>query len=39
MLLTDTVLKNLNPRDSAYKMSDRDELYLPVSPSGSKLWR
>jgi integrase len=39
MPLTDTALKSAKPRDSAYKMSDRDGLYLLVSPSGSKLWR
>jgi integrase len=39
MPLTDTALRNAKPRDSAYKLSDRDGLYLLVSTSGSKLWR
>ena len=39
MSLTDTALRNAKPRDSAYKLSDRDGLYLLVSTSGSKLWR
>jgi integrase len=39
MALTDTALRNAKPRDSAYKLSDRDGLYLLVSASGSKLWR
>ena len=39
MPLTDTALRNAKPRDLAYKLSDRDGLYLLVSNSGSKLWR
>ena len=39
MSLTDTALRNAKPRDSAYKLSDRDGLYLLVSTSGTKLWR
>jgi integrase len=39
MPLTDTALRNAKPRDSAYKLSDRDGLYLLVSTSGNKLWR
>ena len=39
MPLTDTALRNAKPRDPAYKLSDRDGLYLLVSNSGSKLWR
>ena len=39
MSLTDTALRNAKPRDSAYKLSDRDGLYLLVSTTGTKLWR
>jgi hypothetical protein len=39
MPLTDTALRNAKPRTSAYKLSDRDGLYIIVSLSGTKLWR
>ncbi|MDH4466148.1 MAG: tyrosine-type recombinase/integrase [Acidovorax sp.] len=38
-MLTDTQLRNLKPRDKAFKVSDRDGLYVAVSPSGTKAFR
>lgn len=39
MALTDTAIRNAKPRENAYKIGDRDGLYLLVQPSGAKLWR
>ena len=39
MPLTDTQVKNLKPREKAFKISDGGRLFLHVSKSGSKLWR
>jgi len=39
MALSDLKIKNAKSREAAYKLTDRDGLYLIVSPSGSKLWR
>ena len=36
-MLTDVALKNLKPRDKAYKVTDRDGLY--VSTSGTLTFR
>ena len=33
-MLTDLKLKNLKPRDKAYKQSDRDGLYATITPVG-----
>ncbi len=33
-MLTDTALKNLEPRDAAYKVADRDGMYVVVAKSG-----
>lgn len=38
-MLTDTQLRNLKPRDNAFKVADRDGLYVAVSPSGTKAFR
>jgi integrase len=39
MSLSDTAARNAKPRESAYKLSDANGLYLLVEPNGSKLWR
>jgi len=39
MPLTDTMIKNLKPREKPYKKSDFGGLYVEVQPSGSRLWR
>jgi hypothetical protein len=39
MPLSDVAVRTLRPRDRAYKIYDRDGLFLLVNPSGSKLWR
>ncbi|WP_375268366.1 tyrosine-type recombinase/integrase [Phenylobacterium sp.] len=38
-MLTDTALKNLKPRDKAYKVADRDGMYVHVTTSGSITFR
>lgn len=38
-MLTDVALKNLKPRDKAYKVTDRDGLYVQVSTSGTLTFR
>lgn len=37
--LTATTVKNARPKNKAYKLSDRDGLYLLVKPSGVRYWR
>lgn len=39
MPLTDTQVRQLKPRDKAYKVADGGGLYLQVTEQGSKLWR
>lgn len=39
MALTDTEIRRAKPGDKAYKLSDRDGLFLLVTPSGGQLWR
>lgn len=39
MALTDTQIKQAQPREKAYRMSDARGLYLEVTPTGSKCWR
>lgn len=39
MVLTDTAIRAVKPSDKAFKMYDRDGLFLLVNPTGSKLWR
>jgi integrase len=38
-MLTDTQLKNLAPREKAYKVADRDGMYVVVSPTSTKSFR
>lgn len=38
-MLTDTALKNLKPREKAYKVADRDGMYVHVTTSGSITFR
>lgn len=38
-MLTDTALKNLKPQDAMYKASDRDGMYVTVSPAGTVTFR
>nr|WP_292147369.1 Arm DNA-binding domain-containing protein [Brevundimonas sp.] len=33
-MLTDAAIKNLLPKSTSYKMTDRDGLYLLISPKG-----
>jgi integrase len=37
--LTATGVKRAKPRDKPYKLTDRDGLYLYITPNGSRLWR
>lgn len=39
MALNHTQLRALKPRDKAYKVTDRDGLYIEVMPSGATSWR
>ena len=39
MPLTDLAVKNAEPRDKAYKLSDSQGLFLLVNPNGAKYWR
>jgi len=39
MPLSDIKIRNLKPRDKAYKISDFEGLYILVKVSGSKSWR
>ena len=39
MPLTDIIIANAPPRDSAYKLASEKGLYLLVNPSGSRYWR
>ena len=39
MALSELIIKKINPRDKAYKLSDGRGLFLLVKPNGSKLWR
>lgn len=38
-MLTDTALKNLKPKEKAYKVADRDGMYVHVTTSGSVTFR
>ncbi|MFM9915269.1 MAG: tyrosine-type recombinase/integrase [Rhizobacter sp.] len=38
-MLTDTNFKSLKPREKAYKVADRDGMYVSVSPGGSISFR
>ena len=39
MPLTELAIKNLKPKESAYRKADSGGLCLDVSPAGGKLWR
>ena len=39
MPLTDLKIKNLKPKDKAYKVADFDGLFVQVTAQGSKLFR
>lgn len=39
MPLSDAAIRGLKPRERAFKVYDRDGLFLLVKPGGSKLWR
>lgn len=39
MPLTDTRLRALKPRESVYRIADRDGLCIEVRPSGGRFWR
>jgi hypothetical protein len=38
MPLSDTTIRNLKPREKAYKVADFEGLFLLVKPTGSRLW-
>ena len=38
-MLNDAKLRTAQPRPKAYKLTDAHQLYLFVTPKGSKLWR
>lgn len=38
-MLTDTELRKLRPKDKAFKIADRDGMYVSVSPAGTKSFR
>lgn len=38
-MLTDTAIKALKPKDKKYKVTDRDGMYLLVTPSGAMTFR
>lgn len=38
-MLTDVALKNLKPREKPYKVTDRDGMYVYVSPGGAISFR
>jgi Arm DNA-binding domain len=38
-MLTDTALKNLKPKAAPYKVTDRDGMYVTVSPVGTVTFR
>lgn len=38
-MLTDAALKNLNPKDKAYKVADRDGMYVRVNTNGTISFR
>ncbi|XQM33773.1 Core-binding (CB) domain-containing protein [Cupriavidus sp. H19C3] len=38
-MLTDTALRNLKPKSKIYKASDRDGMYVTVSPTGTVTFR
>jgi len=39
MSLTDTLIRNIKPKEKAFRAFDGDGLYLEVAPAGGKWWR
>lgn len=39
MKLTDTTVRNAQPKEKSYKLFDGDGLYIEISPRGHKYWR
>lgn len=39
MLLTDTAIRNLQPKDKPYKVFDERGLFILIMPTGGKWWR
>jgi hypothetical protein len=37
-MLTDAALKHLKPKERIYKVTDRDDMYVLVKPSGPSLF-
>ena len=38
-MLNDTLLRDLQPKDKLYRVSDSHGLCIEINPNGSKLWR
>jgi integrase len=38
-MLSDVAIKTAKPADKAYRLYDRDGLYIEIAPSGGKYWR
>jgi Arm DNA-binding domain len=38
-MLTDTEVRNLQPKTKQYKVADGGGMYLDVRPTGAKYWR
>ena len=38
-MLTDTKLRSLKLRDSAYRVADTNGLCIEIRPTGAKVWR
>lgn len=38
-MITDTELRKIRPREKAFKLADRDGMYVTVSPAGTKSFR
>lgn len=39
MKLTNTACANAKPKETAYKLTDGQGMYLEIRPNGSKYWR
>jgi hypothetical protein len=39
LALNDTLIRAAKPRGSSWKLADEKGLFLPVTPSGGKLWK
>ena len=39
MSLSDSIIRNVRPKEKPYRIFDGEGLYLEVSPAGGKLWR